>query len=319
MTSADIAFWQLCAARAATYTPDIAAAILRAFGILRETLAGAPLERMIATGDVDAIFQDVLTEPAFAVAFRKLREQLQTTTARQVRYFVRDLPFGGRVDGTIAVGFDVLNPKVIDAVRSLDTKVMTTLTSDVRETTRAVVEAGLRDGVGPRAIARELRDVIGLAPNQEQAIRNFRALLERGDREALKRALRDRRFDKTFQKALGPNGKGLSEAQVDKMVDAYRKRMIAFNAETNARTASLQAMKTGQHLSWQEAVDKGIVDGARLKKTWVGVMDDRERPEHMAMEGATVPWDQAYSNGNMIPGDDTFNCRCVSRYGQAMR
>jgi hypothetical protein len=276
------------------------------------------MERLIAAGDVDAIFRDVLTEPAFAIAFKQVREQIQTATAKHVRYFTRDLPFGGKMNGTLAVGFDVLNPKVIDAIRALDTKVMTTLTDDVRETTRAFVENGLRDGVGPRTIARDLRAVIGLAPNQEQAVRNFRAMLEAGDREALTRALRDKRFDKTLQRALGADGKGLSAAQIEKMTEAYRKRMIAHNAETIARTASLDAMKLGQHLSWQDAIDKGIVDGSRLKKTWVGVMDSRERPEHVAMEGDTVPWDQPYSNGNLTPGDDTFNCRCISRYSQTM-
>jgi hypothetical protein len=29
------------------------------------------------------------------------------------------------------------------------------------------------------------------------------------------------------------------------MTDAYRRRMVAFNAETNARTASLDSMKAG--------------------------------------------------------------------------
>jgi len=45
-------------------------------------------------------------------------------------------------------------------------------------------------------------------------------------------------------------------------------------------------------------------------------MDSRERDSHIAMEGDTVPWDQLYSNGQMIPGDTEYNCRCVSIYRQ---
>jgi hypothetical protein len=191
-------------------------------------------------------------------------------------------------------------------VRALDTKVVQTLKSDVVDVVRAHVENGLRDGVNPRVVARELGQVIGLAPNQEAAVRNFRKLLEAGDPEALVRKLRDRRFDSTIRRgALGPE-------QIEKMTEAYRRRMIAFNAETNARTASLDSMRAGQRLSWQSAIDSGIVDGSRLVKRWSGVLDARERPEHVAMEGETVPFDQPFSNGEMTPGESTYNCRCIA-------
>jgi hypothetical protein len=49
------------------------------------------------------------------------------------------------------------------------------------------------------------------------------------------------------------------------------------NAETNARTATVDSLKLGQQLTWQDAADKGIVDLALLDKTWVTVGDDRVR------------------------------------------
>jgi hypothetical protein len=154
--------------------------------------------------------------------------------------------------------------------------------------------------------------VIGLAPNQLKAVDNFRQMLETGDAEALTRALRDRRFDKTIRNAL--KGDGLTPEQIDRMTDAYRKRFLAFNAETNTRTAALDAQKLGQRLTWEQAVARGDVDGSRLTKRWSGTLDDRERDSHLAMEGETVPWDQPYSNGQMQPGDSEYNCRCVSIY-----
>ena len=78
--------------------------------------------------------------------------------------------------------------------------------------------------------------------------------------------------------------------------------------------SNLDSFKQGQDLSWRQAVQRGIVDGDKLTKRWVGVMDDRERPEHVAMQDETVPYLETYSNGNMIPGDDTWNCRCLSVY-----
>jgi hypothetical protein len=188
---------------------------------------------------------------------------------------------------------------VIDAVRALDTKVMRTLKDDVREPSAPSSRTGLRDGeVAETAIAASVRDVIGLAPNRRR--RSQLPDDARGGRpRRAARALRDKRFDATLDRLLG--GDGLSPAQVDRMVDAYRRKMLAFNAETNARTAALDSMKLGQKLSIDEAVRMQVYDASRLIKRWIGVMDDRERPEHVAMEKEEVPYEDPYSNGE----DDT--------------
>lgn len=204
-------------------------------------------------------------------------------------------------------------PWTIDAIRKLDTKVIQTLKADVRETVRAYVENGLRDGVAPREVGRQLRSVIGLAPSQEQAVANFRqSLIDGKAGKSLGYKLRDRRFDATIRKG------GPSPEQIEKMAEAYRKRFIAHNATTNAREATVGAMREGQHLAWKDAIDRGIVDGSRLKKMWIAVAgpagDGRNRPEHLVLHGETVGWDDPYSNSEIIPGSSTFGCRCLSRY-----
>jgi SPP1 gp7 family putative phage head morphogenesis protein len=40
---------------------------------------------------------------------------------------------------------------------------------------------------------------------------------------------------------------------------------------------------------------------------WSGVMDDREREEHVALEGEVFRWD----TDHYLPGDEV-NCRCVA-------
>jgi len=317
VTDAARTFWLRAQRRAAALEPELSRALLRAFQIIRDAVPQTELARIIDSGHFETLLQAAFADAVLDRAFLPVRDRLRSITADAVRYFARDLPRGGRVDGGIAVSFDVLNPRVIDAIRALDTKVIQTLKDDVRETVRAYVENAVRDGVGPRTVARDLRDVIGLAPNQARAVDNYRTLLETGDSAALRRQLRDKRYDRTTARAFGADGEGLPADTIDAMVAAYRKKMLAFNAETNARTATLDALKAGQRLSWQDAIDAGIVDGARLVKRWIGVKDDRERPEHLAMEGETVPFDQPFSNGEMIPGDSTYNCRCIPAYYQA--
>src|SRR5512146_2954240 len=204
MSSSDD-FWRRVQRRAAIYEPDVSRALLRAFEMLRQQLSTAEVEQMVARGDVDAVIQIVLDDPAFARAAAALRQQTQKIASDGVRYFARDIP-GAFATGQALVAFDVLSPHVITAIRALDTKVMQTLTTDVRETVRAFIENGLRDGVNPRTVGRQLRTVGGLAPNQLEAIQNFERMLKDGDREALTRALRDKRFDSTLRRALGKNG-----------------------------------------------------------------------------------------------------------------
>ncbi|MBA3890553.1 MAG: hypothetical protein H0X64_08475 [Gemmatimonadaceae bacterium] len=315
MTAAERVLWQRVQRRAAQFEPELARAILAAFAVIRERLTEAELEQAIALGGVERLVGQVMEQAARDVVYRPIRERMRANLAQGVKYFARDLPRAGRIDGVLSVGFDVLNPRMIDAVRALETRVITNMREGIRDTVRAHVENALRDGASARTAARQLRDVIGLAPNQEEAVRNFRRALAGADgaRNPLDYKLRDRRFDGSIAKG------NLTPAQIDAQVEAYRRRMLAFNATTNAKTVAMDTQRLAQRLSWEDAIAKGIVEEGDLQKTWRGTMDDRERAEHVAMERETVGFSQPFSNGQMIPGDSDYNCRCLAIYGLAPR
>lgn len=54
--------------------------------------------------------------------------------------------------------------------------------------------------------------------------------------------------------------------------------------------------------------------GRIFTKTWSGVLDDKERDEHVEMEGETVPIDGKFSNGLDFPSEP--NCRCTVTYSE---
>lgn len=304
MTAAQLAFWRVANRRAQSYIPEMAAAFLRALQAIVDAMPAQQLARIIATGNIDTIFTDLVNDALFARAMAPVQGRIRSSIENSFRYVARTLPLPVQGGGVVAIRFDILNPRVIDAIRGLETRVIQSLTDDVRGTVRAMVEQGLRDGVGPRVIAQDLRQVIGLGPSQLQQVQNFRAALEgRDGRSVTNYTLRDQRFK-------APQ----TPAQVDRQVAAYLKRRIAQNAETQARTASLDAMKLGQRLSWQDAVGKGVVDGDRLMHQWIGVNDARERSDHVAMNNEVQPWQYPYSNGELIPGESTYNCRCMDRF-----
>lgn len=288
----------------------MAQAVLKSWQRLLEAYSEREIVRLIESGAVQAVV-DLILQPS-PVALSPVRDQIRRTVTEGVKFATRTLPT--QTASQLTISFDILNPDVIRAVRTLETKVMQGMTDSVRETVRQGIEAGLAKGEGSKSIARNLRDVLSLAPQQEQAVRNYEAMLRSGDNGVLSRSLRDKRFDGTLKKLLS---KGLSEEQIQKMTAAYRKKMVAHNAETISRTAVADAMKLGQILSIQHAIDMGVYDPSRLKRQWIGVNDDREREEHVAMNDQIVPWNEPYSTGQTFAGQGDWNCRCIDRFFQS--
>jgi len=309
MTPTELRFWTIVARRAALATPEIAASILAAFQVLRDNLSDAELQRAIDLGYAEQIVAQVISDAAWQAAFQPVRDSIRRSIVQSVTYYARTLPVPPAAAKQLAISFDYLSPHVVTAIRQLETATLGKLEESTRETLRAFVENGLRDGASPASMARDIRGLFGLAPNQMQEVANFRdALAGANGRSITNYNLRNRTVDRLLAK--GP----LTEAQIERYTEQYRQKRIAINAYTNARTASGDAQKLANRLAWQHAVDTGVVDGDRLKRQWIGVMDSRERPSHVAMEKQVAPFGQPYSNGQMVPGEGEYNCRCVERF-----
>lgn len=281
MSPRDRELWFQVQRRAAGLSPDLARDLLRAYEIIRESLSDAEMARLIASGQIDQIVDDALLDRAFG----PFREKVIDAIEAGFKANTRNLP--QRELGRVA--FDVLNPRVIDAVRTLDSRVMNTLKEDVRDVVRAHAENALREGQAPKSIVADIRPLVGLTPEQ------FRH----------RNAYRD--------KLLALVKKPLTDQQVERKVAAYERRIVGNNARTTARTVALDSQKLGQRLSWDDAIRKGIVNPVDMVERWVTVGDDRVRPEHVAMNGEEKPYNGTYSNGDTIPGEGEFNCRCISR------
>jgi hypothetical protein len=311
--------------KAASLRPGLRRAYLQGFATLREMLPESLLARLIDTGGIDRLLSDALTPAAVDRAFSQFRTAIRSGVESSGTYFMKDVPRLAPVSSgalalatpTVGIAFDTLAPGVLEAVARLQRSIMdTAVLEPVRDLIRDTARMGIEHGWGPRTTARYMRDWLPLGTNQARAIANFRRMLEEGDREALTRALRDKRFDRTLARALGKGGTGLSKAQIDRMVGAYSRNMVAFNAETISRTTALNAVKQGQHQAWQSAIGQAGIPPENVTKTWANVGDNRVREEHQNMPvgvgGETVPFSVPYSTGEMVPGEFSFNCRCRS-------
>jgi hypothetical protein len=302
-------------------TPDVGRQYLLAARRLFENLPETQLILLVEHGDLNGINLLILNDRDFARAFLPYTQAVRRGTERAAIAYTRDIPTPPGAPRTISVGFDMLNPNIVQSVRTMETRSLATIQEEIRGTIRQHIEAGIRDGVNPRVTARELRDVIGLAPNQEAAIQNFRKALETGDfTKALGYQLRDGRHDALLKRLRAQDGT-LTAEQIERFTNEYRKNWRAWNAETHARTAALDANRLGQRLSWQQAIDSGALGDRRVFKKWVTAGDERVRPEHEAMNGVEIPFDQAWpvDGGVQVPGENAWNCRCIAMYRVELR
>jgi hypothetical protein len=308
MTAAERELWLKIQRRAGRQTPAMNKAMLDAFDALKKLLTHREL--MAALRNPDTFAERVLTDARMRQAMIGVRQEISRQVRGGVLAYVPELPGGGMVNGVVAVGFNVLDPRLIEAVRKLDSRVMVGLRDDMRETFREVVRQGIENGRGHQFIARRVRETVGLAPNQALAVENFRTALADGNlKKALGYRLRDRRFDSVLRR-----GGALSAEQVERMASAYQRKFIAWNANTHARTAALDAQRLGKHLATQAAIDAGILDATKMVSQWIDSDDGRVRPEHEQADGEVVRFGDPFpTTGEIIPGESTYNCRCIKR------
>ncbi len=321
MTAAEERLFRRTQRYASSIAPDMSAAIMRAFFAIRYAMGEAQLTRAIETGFSDRIFAEVLRQAVLDVAFAPVRDVMRRGVQTGFRTTIADIPKPPRTAGAVSVGFNILHPNVLEAINALESRVMTDLAEGLRETIRQRVKAGLEAGLSPRAVAKGLRDVVGLPPAWEKWVRDYETKLreahlppsERTLGSALDNERRNKRYDAGIAKAE-KTGIPLTEKEIILRRDAYSKQLVALNAETVSRTATLDALRLGQRLSWEDAIDKGIVGRGELMKQRIGVNDDRERPEHVAINDQIRQFDEPYSNGEIVSGDLSWNCRCLDKY-----
>lgn len=218
----------------------------------------------------------------------------------------------------IVVTFDRVNQVAVSQMRDNQLRILRELTQGQKQAIRDAIVDGIRRGASPIEQARAFRQAIGLTSYQVQVVENYRRALESGQ-NVRDRALRDRRFDRTVERARA-NGTELSPEQVEAMVQRYRERWLKHRAESIARTEALRAVQMGLQESYRQAIAAGEIDATWLSREWATAGDERVRHSHEAMQGQKRPWGVPFVSGAgfllMHPGDpsapiqEVAECRC---------
>lgn len=223
---------------------------------------------------------------------------------------------------SVDASFDQVHDLAVTHIRQNRLDLVREWTDAQRGVARQSLTEGVEQGWNPIRQARDFRSSTGLTAHQDRAVRNYRRLLARtsvGDSAALRRELRDRRFDRTVARAVR-NREPLSEAQINRMTARYRERMILRRSQTIARTEALRSVHAGNHDAFRQAVEGGHIRANEIRRTWVTARDERVRDTHVLAGGQTVGLEEPFVVGAgmlLYPGDpsgpaaETVNCRCA--------
>lgn len=224
-------------------------------------------------------------------------------------------------DFRVEFAFDRLAPQNEAAAEDWAAKFVREIGEDVRATINQTTVEGVRNGLGPDKLARNLRESIGLTAAQARAVQNYRSALERNDMAALEYRLRDHRFDVTTEDAV-LSGEPLAPDLIDTRVQAYRRRYLSYRANTIARYETLYASNAGAMSAIQSAAGAGILPRGAVKR-WLLANDERVCPRcrsivQMQPQGVALDepfiWRHGKHSGEIQFPPLHPDCRCTVTY-----
>lgn len=267
------------------------------------------LEELIRNGNTDEFLKAIETFIA-ALAAAINNEYIAAVTS-SVNYLVSQ---GANM------ALDITRFRLVQHMSAERLRLVQGLTFEQRSLYNRILQDGLSGGVNPRQTAIRLRSSLGLTQRQYEAVLNYERLLRSNSASALRRQLRDKRFDPTIRRAIRDNTP-LTEDQIQRMVGRYRERYTRYRSEVIARTESLRAVNAANWEAYQQAIDQGVTSEDKLTRTWNTASDNRVRDSHGDMQGQERKPSEPFRSGNgnelLYPGDprapitDTAQCRCA--------
>lgn len=172
-------------------------------------------------------------------------------------------------------------------------RLVRSVAGETREAIREAVSSGIRRGQHVGAIARDLRDVVGLTPRGAGAVENFRSALR---------------------------AEGVAANVARARVARYADRLVRQRAELIARTETFRALNKGRQDVWAEMVSAGDLGADDVRRTWATARDERVDDVCWTLEGRTVGLNAVFRSGAgeyAAPPDPHPGCRCTILYRSA--
>ena len=281
-------------------------------------------------GDIEGAVREIDLDP---VSLREFDKAIADAFEDGGRFTIKQVPTVREPSGhRLTVQFDVRNERAESWLKEHSSNLVKDVLDDQRNMIRETLRAGMAAGKNPRDVALDLvgrigpngkrsGGSIGLTSSQDAWVRAYEAELSSASpAAALKRKLRDKRFDAAVMRA-DKAGEAVAPELKQKMVTAYRNRALRYRAETIARTEALASLHQSQDEAFQQAIDKGAVEVRAITRTWNSAADKKVRDTHREMDGQEVGFNDdftspsgallAYPGDPSAPAAEIINCRCT--------
>ncbi len=248
-------------------SPEIRAAFAAWFSALTG-LTTTEIEKAIDAGSVGAVVASIWDEAAENEGIDDLDARLQAELERVVAEMVKAAGLSQWKSLDIVATFTLDNPYSIAWIPAYAAEQVTLVSDATKEAIAEIVERGFIEGNPPREMAREIRDMIGLLPQQARSLANYRA---------------------------GLVAAGESPARVAKLVERRHQQMLTDRAEMIARTETIDAHANGALQSWRTARDRGFIPMGTRKVWSAATASERTCPICQALHGKVIELDGEFS------------------------
>lgn len=315
--------------------PELRAAFLEAIERINGSVEIARVEALIRAGRIDDAVAALNLDPSL---FAGMHEAQRAALVAGGQLVLSGLRLRDPYDGTrFILGFDGRAVRAEAWAGQQSSRLITEVIEDQRSMAREVIRAGIEAGKNPRTVALDISGrmnrvtgkreggFIGLTSQQARWALNAERQLRELDAGYFSRTLRDKRSDGVVARAIR-DGKPLAEADIRRLVNRYKDRLLKMRADTIARTEALNALRAGRHEGFAQLIDSGKVRADQVTVTWSATMDGRTRDTHRAMNGQAVRMGQLFTSpsgarfeypGDVThgaPGDEVIQCRCLAEY-----
>lgn len=288
-----------------------------------------------SAGSLDVSFSD-LVAAIEAGDFLTIERLITPSTASlfPLAEAMRETFVGGGLSalriGSGAFSFDGRSPRATAFIDRQGGDLIKQIQDDQRQAVRIVLQE--TQGEGAASIGRKIigtvnpvtkrreGGIVGLTSQQTQWAFNAQRELEQLDAAYFQRKQRDLRFDRIVSKAIR-EGKPLSQADIDRITNRYRDKMLKARGLVIGATEANKAATAGQ---W-EAFSQLQEQGTRVTKRWQHGFSREPRMDHVALGFAPArPFDQPFIMGDGTPlqyphqegapAEHVINCRCSVIY-----
>lgn len=263
-------------------TPELVREFMKAVQSVRLGIPVAKIERYLRVYDLDKALEVINWEE---VANTELTPEVRKTL-RSVYEAAGEkppLPVSGTMD------FDIVNPRAIEYIKNEVGLLITNVNAETISAVRDTIRTGFENGRGPRVMAEEIAEYIGLNRKQAGSFIKYKDSL---------------------------TAKGLSSKRVEQLTGNYYKRLLKERGLLIARTEGINAASAGYREQLIQASEQGLLDANKWLIEWLVTPDDRLCPLCRQMSGKRREITGTYQSG---PGAGKKcptlhpRCRCSER------